>query len=84
MHQIEGLRERGIHDPDPRNQLFEDLNDVIADWVAKGYHPIVMGDLNTVSTDHELIQLMETNELHDLIKEDNQDEPPRTYDCIAN
>ena len=84
MQQIEGLRERGIKNPDPRNQLFDDLTAIIAEWTVKGYHPIVMGDLNTVSTDPELIQFMETNGLHDLIKEDNQGEPPRTYDRSDN
>jgi len=67
MQQYEGLRERGITNPDPRTQVFKDLAVLIAEWATKAYHPIVMGDLNAVSAEPALQEFMTTNGLHDLI-----------------
>ena len=79
MQQYEGLRKKGITNPDPRKQLFDDLTDMIAEWRERNYHPIVMGDLNSVMTDKDLHIFMQTNGLHDLIGSNNNEEPEPTY-----
>ena len=84
MQQYVGLRERGITNTDPRNQGIDDLTVLIDEWATKGYHPIVMGDLNAVSTEPELQEFMTTNRLHDLIAESNEGTPPATYSRSAN
>ncbi len=84
MQQCEGLRERGIKNPDPRNQVFEDISKIIGEWKGKGYHPIVMGDLNTVSDDPELVRFMEVNGLVDLIRDSNDGTPPATFSRSNN
>ena len=66
MQQCEGLSERGIKNPDPRKQAFDDITTLISEWRLKGYHPIVMGDLNSTPNDPELLHFMEVNGLIDL------------------
>ena len=79
MQQYKGLREQGFTNPDPRNQLFEDLTTLITEWTGRGYHPIVMGDLNTPPNDPELVSFMDKNGLYDIIADSNEGPPPPTY-----
>ena len=79
MVQLTELREQGIENPDPRNQVLSDVTDLITEWSQKGYHPLVMGDFNADITDKQLANFFAANNLHDLIGECNDGDPPSTY-----
>ena len=79
MQQIEGLREKGIKNPDPRSQIFTDVTEIIKEWAELGYHPMVMGDMNADYNDEDFKKFIQENGLNDLIKENNKGPPPKTY-----
>lgn len=79
MQQYRGLREQGITCPDPRRQLFDELTTQLHEWKAKRYHPIVMGDLNSVHESADLKTFLNENSLWDIIDETNDGRPHRTY-----
>ena len=48
--QCNEMRVKGVKKPDPRNQILKDLTKIIHEYAAKGYHPMVMGDFNDVTS----------------------------------
>ena len=47
MQQVAALRSAGVVNPDPRNQILDDLTDLITEWKEKGYHPLIGIDANS-------------------------------------
>ncbi|KAL7549687.1 hypothetical protein ACHAWF_012950 [Thalassiosira exigua] len=50
---------QGVQNPDPRNKILDDITDLISEWGKKGYHPLVMGDLNPRDNDKKLDEFIE-------------------------
>ena len=59
--------------------MLKDLSTLIEDLTERGYHPIVMGDFNGTLEDDDLRAFLQTHNLHGLIGETNQGEPPPSY-----
>jgi hypothetical protein len=81
------MREAGDRSPDPRNNIFHRMTEVISEWEQKGYHPIVMLDANSDLRDSAMNQFMIRHGLRDLINDyhhDTQGPPPRTYQWSDN
>ena len=57
--QCDEMRVKGVKEPDPRNQILKDLTKIIHEYAAKGYHPMVMGDFNDVTSSKEMEDFME-------------------------
>ena len=51
------------------NQILKDLTKIIRDYAAKGYHPMVMGDFNDVTSSKEMEDFMEENNLINIIRD---------------
>ena len=81
------MREAGDKSPDPRNNIFQRITEIISEWEQRGYHPIVMIDANSELNDSNMQQFMIKHNLRDLIYDFNhetQGPPPRTYQWSDN
>ncbi|KAL7526267.1 hypothetical protein ACHAWF_005244, partial [Thalassiosira exigua] len=79
MQQVVHQRSEGIANPDPRNQILDDITALIADHRQNGFHPLIMGDFNVSDKDPHFEDFLLANNLHDLIAATNDGTPPRTY-----
>eukprot|EP00956_Cyclotella_meneghiniana_P031967 scaffold85834_cov44-Cyclotella_meneghiniana.AAC.8 len=73
------MREEGDKNPDPRNKIFENMNDILDEWMGKGFHPLVMIDSNSEITERNLNEFNERNGLHDIITSGRDTEAPPSY-----
>ena len=81
MMQYEDMIEEGIVNLDPLGKTLKDPTALITEWSLKGYHPVVMGDLNSEISEKELEEFIDVNGLQDLIANYNEGTPPRTCNC---
>ena len=79
MRECNALRLKGHKNPDPRAQLLKDVGKLLHEWTEKGYHPLIMGDFNSAPGDPDLVNWMDRHGLFDLIDNNNEGTPPRTY-----
>eukprot|EP00956_Cyclotella_meneghiniana_P019743 scaffold34268_cov43-Cyclotella_meneghiniana.AAC.2 len=73
------MREEGDKNPDPRNKIFENMNDILEEWMGKGFHPLVMIDSNSEITERNLNEFNKRNGLHDIITSGRDTEAPPSY-----
>ena len=73
------MREEGDKNPDPRNKIFDNMNDILDEWMGKGFHPMVMIDSNSEITERNLNEFTERNGLHDIITTGGDIEAPPSY-----
>ena len=68
--QVKTFNNSGTVDPDPRNQVLEDLTTFIDDQKSKGYEVILMMDASesAKAKNSKITQFMERNSLHDVHK----------------
>ena len=79
MQQWRQLKATGIEEPNPRQQLLDDLTQFISDREAEGHEIILMMDANSPIEEPAIHAFMDANNLHDLMEEFLPDEPPPTY-----
>eukprot|EP00956_Cyclotella_meneghiniana_P008431 scaffold11336_cov32-Cyclotella_meneghiniana.AAC.2 len=48
------MSEEGDKNPDPRNKIFDNMNDILDEWMGKGFHPMVMIDSNSEINERNL------------------------------
>ena len=70
QREYEGLRARGIVDPNPRQQILDDLTVEIDQCRAKGYRPVLMMDANgdpydSDKPDKQLLEFLDKTQLWD-------------------
>jgi hypothetical protein len=85
--QYAAMREAGDKSPDPRNNIFRRMSDIISTWEQRGYHPIVMIDANSDLHDGPMREFMICHNLRDAIGEyhsETQGPPPRTFQWSNN
>ena len=75
------MREEGDKNPDPnpRNKIFENMNDILDEWMGKGFHPLFMIDSNSEITEKNLNEFNKRNGLHDIITSGRDTEAPPSY-----
>ena len=73
------MREEWDKNPDPRNKIFKNMNEILDEWMGKGFHPIVMIDSNSEITERNLNEFTERNGLHDIITTGREMEAPPSY-----
>ena len=78
MRQRDALRMSGDHNPDPKNQILNDVTDIIQEWTQRGFHPIIAGDFSSDPRDPGMVRFMERNALTDLIASSNDGALQRT------
>eukprot|EP01082_Thalassiosira_pseudonana_P016104 g13603.t1 g13603 contig9:20890-21486(+) len=79
MQQIEALRAQGVHNPDPRDEILDDMTDLISEWTAKGYHPIIGLDANASFDEARFAQFLDRNHHIDVVGHVTSGDPPPTY-----
>ena len=79
MQQIEALRAQGVHNPDPRDQILDDMTDLISEWTVKGYHPIIGLDANASLDEARFARFLDRNNLIDVVGHVTSGDPPPTY-----
>eukprot|EP00970_Alexandrium_tamarense_P011192 scaffold2391_cov126-Alexandrium_tamarense.AAC.1 len=79
MQQIEALRAQGVHNPDPRDQILDDMTDLITEWTVKGYHPIIGLDANASLDEARFARFLDRNNLIDVVGHVTSGDPPPTY-----
>jgi hypothetical protein len=85
--QYVAMREAGDKSPDPRNNIFRRMSDIISKWEQRGYHPIVMIDANSDLDDGPMREFIIRHNLKDVIGEYHsatQGPPPRTFQWSNN
>ena len=55
------------------------MNEILDEWMGKGFHPIVMIDSNSEITERNLNEFTERNGLHDIITTGGEMEAPPSY-----
>ena len=55
------------------------MNEILDEWMGKGFHPIVMIDSNSEITERNLNEFTERNGLHDIITTGREMEAPPSY-----
>ena len=69
----------GHTSPDPRQQILDDITELITEWRSCNFQPIVMMDANTDLSETHLREFVEENDLFDLFDGTNEGTPPKTY-----
>eukprot|EP01082_Thalassiosira_pseudonana_P000262 g12.t1 g12 contig1:28787-30398(-) len=78
MQQVAALRSAGVVNPDPRNQILDDLTDLINEWKEKGYHPLIGIDANATLDETRFAEFLDRNQLVDVLGTLNTGDPPST------
>ena len=55
------------------------MNEILDEWMGKGFHPMVMIDSNSEITEKNLNEFTERNGLHDIITTGREREAPPSY-----
>ena len=55
-----------VVNPDPRNQILDDLTDLINEWKEKGYHPLIGIDANATLDETKFAEFLDRNQLVDV------------------
>ena len=81
------MQEAGDKFPDPCNNIFRQMSDVISRWEQRGYHPIVMIDANSDLHVGHMRDFIICHNMRDAISDyhsDLQGPPPRTFQWSNN
>ena len=73
------LRAQGLENPNPRQQMLDDLKAFIQPHVNDGHEVIIMIDANSTTHDANFEEFIEDSGLHDLMNNYLPDDHPPTY-----
>ena len=79
MQQWRKLRAQGLENPNPRQQMLDDLKAFIQPHVNDGHEVIIMIDANSTTHDANFEEFIEDSGLHDLMNNYLPDDHPPTY-----
>ena len=79
MQQWRKLKEEDVQDPNPRQQMLEDMATFIKSQIMKGNEIIVLIDANSNARDGSITKFLTDTGLFDLMEDYLPDDQPSTY-----